>query len=89
VRINDPNDPTGPCVRGGVGAGTRTDPLILGLENANDALKGRVVEVSLADLNNDPEQGFRKIQLKVEDIAVSLESQSEGLARGDGRSVRR
>ncbi|GFZ45816.1 40S ribosomal protein S1 [Saitozyma sp. JCM 24511] len=40
-----------------------------GLKNANDALKGRVVEVSLADLNNDPEQGFRKIQLKVEDIA--------------------
>lgn len=73
MRINDPNDPTGPSAGAGTGAGAgmRTDPLILGLENANDALKGRVVEVSLADLNNDPEQGFRKIQLKVEDIAVS------------------
>lgn len=38
-------------------------------ENANDSLKGRVLEVSLADLNNDQEQSFRKIQLKVEDVA--------------------
>jgi small subunit ribosomal protein S3Ae len=41
------------------------------LENANDSLKGRVLEVSLADLQNDPEQGFRKIKLRVEDVAVS------------------
>jgi len=41
-------------------------------ENANDSLKGRVLEVSLADLQNDPEQGFRKIKLRVEDVAVSL-----------------
>ena len=41
------------------------------LENANDSLKGRVLEVSLADLLNDPEQGFRKIKLRVEDVAVS------------------
>jgi hypothetical protein len=40
-------------------------------ENANDSLKGRVLEVSLADLQNDPEQGFRKIKLRVEDVAVS------------------
>jgi small subunit ribosomal protein S3Ae len=40
------------------------------VENANDSLKGRVVEISLADLNNDPEQGFRKIKLRVEDVSV-------------------
>jgi len=39
--------------------------------NANDSLKGRVVELSLADLNNDQEQSFRKIKLRVEDISVS------------------
>jgi ribosomal protein S3AE len=44
--------------------------------------------VSLADLNNDPEQGFRKIQLKVEDIAVSRESPFDGVARGRRRCVR-
>jgi ribosomal protein S3AE len=42
------------------------------LENANDSLKGRVLEVSLADLQHDPEQGFRKIKLRVEDVAVSF-----------------
>jgi ribosomal protein S3AE len=41
--------------------------------------------VSLADLNNDPEQGFRKIQLKVEDIAVSRDSQFDGVVRGKTR----
>lgn len=41
-------------------------------ENANDSLKGRVVEISLADLmNGDQEQSFRKIKLRVEDVAVS------------------
>lgn len=45
--------------------------LIPSTENANDSLKGRVLEVSLADLQNDPEQGFRKIKLRVEDVAVS------------------
>ena len=38
-------------------------------ENANDSLKGRVVELSLADLNNDQEQSFRKIKLRVEDVS--------------------
>lgn len=37
-------------------------------ENANDSLKGRVIEVSLGDLNKDEEQSFRKIKLKIEDI---------------------
>jgi small subunit ribosomal protein S3Ae len=29
------------------------------------------MEVSLADLNNDQDQSFRKIKLRVEDVAVS------------------
>lgn len=41
-------------------------------ENANDSLKGRVVEISLADLQNDQEQGFRKIKLRVEEISVGV-----------------
>ncbi|CAK9784504.1 40s ribosomal protein s3ae-a (s1-a) [Cutaneotrichosporon oleaginosum] len=40
-----------------------------GLRNANDSLKGRIVEISLADLNNDQDQSFRKIKLRVEDVA--------------------
>jgi small subunit ribosomal protein S3Ae len=41
-------------------------------ENADDSLKGRVLELSLADLmNGDQEQGFRKIKLRVEAISVS------------------
>ncbi|CAG8635889.1 9812_t:CDS:2, partial [Cetraspora pellucida] len=39
-----------------------------GLKNANDALKGRVFEVSLADLNKDEEQAFRKIKLRVDEV---------------------
>jgi len=39
-----------------------------GLKNANDSLKGRVVEVSLGDLNKEEEQAFRKIKLRVEDV---------------------
>ena len=36
--------------------------------NANDSLKGRIVEVSLADLNKDEEQSFLKIKLRVDEI---------------------
>lgn len=39
-----------------------------GLKNANEALKGRVVEVSLADLQNDEEHSFRKIKLRVDEV---------------------
>ncbi|KAK7061653.1 ribosomal S3Ae family-domain-containing protein [Favolaschia claudopus] len=39
-----------------------------GLKNANDSLKGRIVEVSLADLNKDEEQSFRKIKLRVDEV---------------------
>lgn len=39
-----------------------------GLKNANDSLKGRVVEVSLGDLSKDEERAFRKIKLRVDEI---------------------
>src|SRR3954463_4276677 len=39
-----------------------------GLKNANDALKGRVFEVSLADLNKDEDHAFRKIKLRVDEV---------------------
>jgi len=39
-----------------------------GLKNANDALKGRVIEVSLADLQKDEEHSFRKIKLRVDEV---------------------
>jgi len=39
-----------------------------GLKNANDSLKGRIIEISLADLNKDEEQSFRKIKLRIDDI---------------------
>ncbi|KAI9354522.1 ribosomal protein S3Ae [Zopfochytrium polystomum] len=39
-----------------------------GLKNANDYLKGRVLEVSLADLNNNMEDGFRKIKLQIQEV---------------------
>jgi len=39
-----------------------------GLKNANDSLKGRVMEFSLGDLNKEEDQAFRKIKLRVEDI---------------------
>eukprot|EP00920_Eleutheroschizon_duboscqi_P026189 GHVT01064728.1.p2 GENE.GHVT01064728.1~~GHVT01064728.1.p2 ORF type:complete len:117 (-),score=8.74 GHVT01064728.1:1262-1612(-) len=38
------------------------------LELAADGLRGRVYEINLADLNNDEDQGFRKIKLCCEDI---------------------
>jgi len=39
-----------------------------GLKNADDALKGRVFEISLADLNQDEEQAYRKIKLRVDEV---------------------
>ncbi|KAL1922883.1 40S ribosomal protein eS1 [Calcarisporiella thermophila] len=39
-----------------------------GLKNVNDALKGRVFEMSLGDLNKDEEKSFRKIKLRVDEI---------------------
>ena len=37
-------------------------------ENAADGLKGRILELSLADLNKDDENAFRKIKLRVDDV---------------------
>ena len=39
-----------------------------GTKVASDALKGRVFDLSLADLNNDEDQTYRKIKLVCEDI---------------------
>ena len=39
-----------------------------GTKIASDALKGRVFDLSLADLNNDEDQTYRKIKLVCEDI---------------------
>jgi len=40
-----------------------------GLKIATDALKNRVLEVSLADLNKNEEYSFRKIKLRVDEIS--------------------
>jgi len=42
-----------------------------GLKNANDALKGRIIEVSLADLQKDEDHAFRKVKLRVDEIQGS------------------
>ncbi|KAI0303106.1 40S ribosomal protein S1 [Russula brevipes] len=39
-----------------------------GLKNANDSLKGRIIEVSLGDLNKDEDQSFRKIKLRIDEV---------------------
>ncbi|KAF1813494.1 40S ribosomal protein S1 [Eremomyces bilateralis CBS 781.70] len=39
-----------------------------GMKNANDALKGRILEVSLADLQKDEDHSFRKIKLRVDEV---------------------
>mmetsp|Transcript_26835 Transcript_26835/g.80479 ORF Transcript_26835/g.80479 Transcript_26835/m.80479 type:complete len:268 (-) Transcript_26835:46-849(-) len=40
----------------------------IGTKIASDALKGRVFELSLGDLNNDEDQTYRKIKLVCEDV---------------------
>ncbi|ODQ67010.1 40S ribosomal protein S3a-2 [Nadsonia fulvescens var. elongata DSM 6958] len=39
-----------------------------GLKNANDSLKGRIVEVCLADLQGQEDHSFRTIRLKIEEV---------------------
>lgn len=39
-----------------------------GTKIASEGLKGRIMEVSLADLNQEEDQAFRKIRLRVEDV---------------------
>ena len=41
---------------------------MLSAENANDALEGRILESSLADLNKDDEQAFRKFRLRIDKV---------------------
>jgi small subunit ribosomal protein S3Ae len=38
------------------------------MKNANDALKGRIFEVSLADLQKDEDHSFRKVKLRVDEV---------------------
>merc|ERR1711977_96076 len=42
-----------------------------GTKIASDQLKGRVLEVSLGDLNNNEDDAYRKMKLKVEDVQGS------------------
>lgn len=39
-----------------------------GLFNCNDSLKNRVLELSVADLNGNQEDSYRKIKLQVQEI---------------------
>jgi len=39
-----------------------------GTKISSDALKGRIVEVSLGDLNNNEDEAYRKMKLRVEDV---------------------
>merc|ERR1712008_19926 len=40
----------------------------VGTKIASEEMKGRVLEVNLADLNNDEDQSFKKIRLCVEEV---------------------
>lgn len=51
-----------------------------GLKNASDELKGRVVEVNLADLQGTEDHAYRKIKLRVDEVqGKSLLSNFHGL----------
>ena len=39
-----------------------------GTKIASEGLKNRIVEMNLADLNNDDDQGYRKMSLMIEDV---------------------
>ena len=39
-----------------------------GIKNANDALKGRIFETSLADLQKDEDHSFVKVKLRVDEV---------------------
>lgn len=40
----------------------------IGTKVASDGLKGRVIELSLADLNNNEDMSYRKVKLCIEDV---------------------
>src|SRR6201986_4291631 len=39
-----------------------------GMKNASDAIKGRIFEVSLADLQKDEDHSFRKVKRRVDEV---------------------
>jgi len=39
-----------------------------GLKLSTDGLKGRVLETNLADINKDDSQGYRKVQLEIQEV---------------------
>jgi len=39
-----------------------------GLKNSADSIRGRIVEVSLADLTKDEDHSFRKIKLRIDEV---------------------
>jgi len=39
-----------------------------GLKNAADSIRGRIIELSIADLGKDEEQSFRKVKLRVDEV---------------------
>jgi len=39
-----------------------------GLRLANDALKGRVIDIALSELNNQQDDSFRKVQLQIQEV---------------------
>ena len=51
------------CVDGNSGL---TECASIGI--ASEYLKGRIVEANLADLQNDEDQGYRKIKLRIDEI---------------------
>jgi len=60
-------------------------------ELSSEGLKGRVIEVSLADLNKDDEQIHRKIKLRVDEVQVrcflfSLAASSRTLVLTDSKT---
>merc|ERR1711890_198787 len=61
-----------------------------GLKNANDSLKGRIFELSLADLNKDDENSFRKVSLRVDEVQgkVPDQLQRHGLHLGQAPLAR-
>jgi len=61
-------DVKAPCMFTSRHAGKTLITRTQGTKIATDGLKGRVLEVCLADLNKDEDQSFRKIKLQIEDI---------------------
>jgi len=61
-------DVKAPCMFTNRHAGKTIITRTQGTKIATDGLKGRVLEVCLADLNKDEDQAFRKIKLQIEEV---------------------